>query len=88
MIFDCLNAPEKGFCGSLLLVINSANLPWNFSTHGFLDPSAFPDLPLEIKMTFMPFFLRYFRNPCDRDTPTGNFKNFKFFQSSLKILNV
>ena len=32
--------------------------------------------------------LRYFRNPCDRDPPTGNFKNFKFFKNSLKILNV
>ena len=32
--------------------------------------------------------LRYFRNPCDRDPPTRNFKNFKFFQSTLKILNV
>ena len=32
--------------------------------------------------------LRYFRNPCDRDTPIGNFKNFKFFKNSLKILSV
>ena len=28
------------------------------------------------------------RNPCDRDPPTGNFKNFKFFKDALKILNV
>ena len=28
--------------------------------------------------------LRYFRSPCDRDPTTGNFKNFKFFKSSLK----
>ena len=32
--------------------------------------------------------LRYFRNPCDRDPPKGNFKNFKFFKNFLKILNV
>ena len=32
--------------------------------------------------------VRYFRNPCDRDPPTRNFKNFKFFKNSLKILNV
>ena len=32
--------------------------------------------------------VRYFRNPCDRDPPTGNFKNFKFLKNSLKILNV
>ena len=31
--------------------------------------------------------VRYFGNPCDRDPPTGNFKNFKFFQKSLKTLN-
>ena len=30
--------------------------------------------------------VRYFRNPCDRDPPTENFKNFKFFKNSLKIL--
>ena len=28
------------------------------------------------------------RNPCDRDPPTRNFKNFKFFKNSLKILNI
>ena len=32
--------------------------------------------------------VRYFRNPCDRDPPIGNFKNFKFFKNSLKILSV
>ena len=32
--------------------------------------------------------IRYFRNPCDRDPPTENFKNFKFFKNSLKTLNV
>ena len=32
--------------------------------------------------------VRYFRNPCDRDPPTRNFKNSKFFKKSLKILNV
>ena len=32
--------------------------------------------------------VRCFRNPCDRDPPTDNFKNFKFFNYSLKILNV
>ena len=35
--------------------------------------------------------VRYFRNPCDRDPPTRNFKNFKFFKNnlnSLKILSV
>ena len=32
--------------------------------------------------------VRYFRNPCDRDPPTENFKNFKFLENSLKILNV
>ena len=32
--------------------------------------------------------VRYFRNPCDRDPPTGNFRNFKFFKNSQKILNV
>ena len=31
-------------------------------------------------------WLRYFRNPCDRDPPTRNFKNFKFFENSLKYL--
>ena len=34
------------------------------------------------------FWFRYFRNPCDRDPPTRNFKNSKFFKNSLKILNV
>ena len=29
-----------------------------------------------------------FLNSCDRDPPTGNFKNSKFFQNSLKILDV
>ena len=28
-----------------------------------------------------------FETPCDRDPPTGNFKNLKFFKNSLKILN-
>ena len=32
--------------------------------------------------------VRYFRNPCARDPPTRNSKNFKFFKNSLKILNV
>ena len=32
--------------------------------------------------------VRYFRNPCDRDPPAGNFNNFKFCQKSLKILNL
>ena len=32
--------------------------------------------------------VRYFRNPCDRDPPTRNFKNFKFFKNPLKVLNV
>ena len=32
--------------------------------------------------------VRYFRNPCDRDPPTRNFQNFKFFKNSLKILSV
>ena len=32
--------------------------------------------------------LRYFRNPCDHDPPTRNFKNFAFFNNVLKILNV
>ena len=32
--------------------------------------------------------LRYFRTPCDRDPPTGNFNDFKFFKTSLKIINV
>ena len=36
----------------------------------------------------IPLRVRYFRNPCDRDPPTRNFKNFKFFKNSLKILNV
>ena len=36
----------------------------------------------------MALYLRYFRNPCDRDPPTGNFKTFKFFKNVLKILNV
>ena len=36
----------------------------------------------------MELCFRYFRNPCDRDPPTRNFKNFKFFKNSLKILNV
>ena len=40
------------------------------------------------KMVALWLKLRYFRNPCDRDAPTGNFKNFKFFKNSLKILNV
>ena len=31
-------------------------------------------------------WLRNFRNPCDRDPPTRNFKNFKFFKNSLKYL--
>ena len=30
--------------------------------------------------------VRYFRSPCDRDPPTGNFKNFKLFKNSLKYL--
>ena len=38
--------------------------------------------------TSLEAYVRYFRNPCDRDPPTGNFKNFKFFKNSLKILNV
>ena len=29
-------------------------------------------------------YVRYFRNPCDREPPAGNFKNFKFFKNSLK----
>ena len=32
--------------------------------------------------------IRYFRKPCDRDPPKDNFKNFKFFKNSLKILSV
>ena len=32
--------------------------------------------------------VRYFRNHCDRDPPTRDFKNFKFFKNSLKLLNV
>ena len=32
--------------------------------------------------------VRHFRNPCDRDPPTGNFKNPKFFKNTLKILDV
>ena len=33
--------------------------------------------------------LRYFRNPCDGDHPTGNFKNFRdSSQEFPKILNV
>ena len=33
-------------------------------------------------------WVRYFRNPCDRDPPTRNFKNLKCFKNALKILNV
>ena len=33
-------------------------------------------------------YFRYFRNPCDRDPPTGKFKNLKFFKDTLRILNV
>ena len=40
--------------------------------------------PLQARGTW----IRYFRNPCDRDPPARNFKNFKFFKNSLKILNV
>ena len=29
-----------------------------------------------------------FSKPCNRDPPTGNFKNFKFFKNPLRILNV
>ena len=32
--------------------------------------------------------VRYFRNPCDRDPLTGNFKKFKFFKNLQKLLNV
>ena len=35
-----------------------------------------------------PLSIRYSRNPCVRDPPTGNFKNFKFFENPPKILNV
>ena len=31
-------------------------------------------------------YIRYFRNPCDRDPPTRNIKKFKFFKNSLKYL--
>ena len=31
-------------------------------------------------------YFRYFRNPCDNDRPAENFKNFKFFTNSRKIL--
>ena len=38
---------------------------------------------------FQSVWLRYFRNPCDRDPPTRNFKTLiKFFKNSLKTLNV
>ena len=30
-----------------------------------------------------PIYVRYFRNPCDGDPPTGNFKTFKFLKNSL-----
>ena len=32
--------------------------------------------------------VRYFQDPCDRDPPTENLQNSKFFQNSRKILNV
>ena len=32
------------------------------------------------------FCLRHFRNPCDRDLLTINFKNLKFFKNAKKYL--
>ena len=53
--------------------------------------SQIQNLDFKRRMPQLPrkqFHFRYFRNPCDRDPPTGNFKNSKFFENSLKILNV
>ena len=47
-----------------------------------------PDLPRSLVFSWQATSVGYFRNPCDRDPPTGNFRNFKFFKNPLKILNV
>ena len=66
---------------------------WFFCGGGGVRLSCFFPLSFIIENKFMflgswAIWVRYFRNPCDRDRPTRNFKNFKFFKSTLKILNV
>ena len=50
---------------------------------GAITKGAFP-----LRGSLQSLLIRYFWNHCDRDPPTEDFKNFKFFQTSLKILNV
>ena len=45
-------------------------------------------LPYKYIYIYIYIYNFFFRNPCDRNPPKGNFKSFKFFRNSPKILNV
>ena len=68
--------------------LHCANGRGEFGSHAAGDPLETSKTNPHKQRCALLKHLSYFRNPCDRDPPTRNFINFKFFKNSLKILNV
>ena len=76
-------------CISFLRCFRKGNLRkcWQFPISFYGRVSRFWGVSDKSGASFA-LFVRYFRNPCDRDPPTGKFQKLSIVQQSLKILNV
>ena len=83
---------QSRYSGTLRLLSLQLRKSWAFFSQGKVThPKNHPPNKKMCTNSFRLFstFLkgkgvRYFRNPCDRDPPTENSKNFKLFKNSLK----